>query len=93
MGTHESLVDLEVGGATGKALDVDAPLGKYSEGYPGARYYGGNQHIDAIEITCQQRALKAFNLDPAHLAGSRLKALRARCWQVISMASMCWLPP
>lgn len=37
---------------------------KYSEGYPGARYYGGNQHIDAIEITCQQRALKAFNLDP-----------------------------
>lgn len=38
---------------------------KYSEGYPGARYYGGNQHIDAIETTCQQRALKAFNLDPA----------------------------
>ncbi|KAJ5933345.1 Pyridoxal phosphate-dependent transferase major region subdomain 2 [Penicillium verhagenii] len=38
---------------------------KYSEGYPGARYYGGNQHIDAIEITCQNRALKAFNLDPA----------------------------
>ncbi|CAG7979200.1 unnamed protein product [Penicillium salamii] len=36
---------------------------KYSEGYPGARYYGGNQHIDAIEITCQQRALKAFGLD------------------------------
>ncbi|KAK1142157.1 Serine hydroxymethyltransferase, cytosolic [Aspergillus melleus] len=36
---------------------------KYSEGYPGARYYGGNQHIDAIELTCQARALKAFNLD------------------------------
>ncbi|KKK13304.1 hypothetical protein P175DRAFT_0466455 [Aspergillus ochraceoroseus IBT 24754] len=38
---------------------------KYSEGYPGARYYGGNQHIDAIELLCQSRALKAFNLDPA----------------------------
>lgn len=38
---------------------------KYSEGYPGARYYGGNQHIDAIELTCQARALQAFNLDPA----------------------------
>lgn len=38
---------------------------KYSEGYPGARYYGGNQHIDSIERLCQQRALKAFNLDPA----------------------------
>ena len=36
---------------------------KYSEGYPGARYYGGNQHIDAIEITCQSRALQAFGLD------------------------------
>jgi glycine hydroxymethyltransferase len=38
---------------------------KYSEGLPGARYYGGNQHIDEIEILCQNRALKAFNLDPA----------------------------
>ncbi|OJD27492.1 serine hydroxymethyltransferase, cytosolic [Blastomyces percursus] len=38
---------------------------KYSEGYPGARYYGGNQHIDSIELTCQSRALKAFSLDPA----------------------------
>ena len=38
---------------------------KYSEGYPGARYYGGNQFIDAIELTTQARALEAFNLDPA----------------------------
>lgn len=37
---------------------------KYSEGYPGARYYGGNEFIDQAEILCQQRALKAFNLDP-----------------------------
>ena len=36
---------------------------KYSEGYPGARYYGGNEFIDAIELTCQARALKAFDLD------------------------------
>jgi glycine hydroxymethyltransferase len=35
---------------------------KYSEGYPGARYYGGNENIDRIEILCQQRALNAFNL-------------------------------
>ncbi|KAF2481988.1 serine hydroxymethyltransferase [Neohortaea acidophila] len=38
---------------------------KYSEGYPGARYYGGNEHIDEIELTCQARALAAFRLDPA----------------------------
>ena len=36
---------------------------KYSEGYPGARYYGGNEHIDAVELTCQARALKVFGLD------------------------------
>jgi len=38
---------------------------KYSEGYPGARYYGGNQHIDQIETLCQTRALAAFGLDSA----------------------------
>ncbi|CCE66182.1 hypothetical protein TPHA_0P00240 [Tetrapisispora phaffii CBS 4417] len=37
---------------------------KYSEGYPGARYYGGNQHIDRIELLCQQRALEAFGVTP-----------------------------
>ncbi|EMD68848.1 hypothetical protein COCSADRAFT_33708 [Bipolaris sorokiniana ND90Pr] len=37
---------------------------KYSEGYPGARYYGGNEHIDSIELLCQKRALETFRLDP-----------------------------
>ncbi len=26
---------------------------KYSEGLPGARYYGGNEHIDKMERLCQ----------------------------------------
>ena len=26
---------------------------KYSEGYPGARYYGGNEFIDQAESLCQ----------------------------------------
>ncbi|TPX34853.1 glycine hydroxymethyltransferase [Synchytrium microbalum] len=38
---------------------------KYSEGYPGARYYGGNEYIDMAERLCQKRALEAYNLDPA----------------------------
>ena len=38
---------------------------KYSEGYPNARYYGGNENIDKAELLCQQRALDAFKLDPA----------------------------
>eukprot|EP00889_Picochlorum_renovo_P005258 jgi/Picre1/32288/NNA_007634.t1 len=37
---------------------------KYSEGYPGARYYGGNEFIDQAERLCQQRALEVFGLDP-----------------------------
>lgn len=44
---------------------LGSPLcNKYSEGLPGARYYGGNHHIDALESLCRERALKAFNLDP-----------------------------
>lgn len=35
---------------------------KYSEGYPGARYYGGNEHIDEAERLCQRRALETFRL-------------------------------
>lgn len=38
---------------------------KYSEGYPGERYYGGNEIIDKAESLCQKRALEAFQLDPA----------------------------
>ena len=37
---------------------------KYSEGYPGARYYGGNEFIDEIELLAQKRALEAYGLDP-----------------------------
>lgn len=36
---------------------------KYSEGMPGARYYGGNEYIDEIEKLCMDRALCAFGLD------------------------------
>jgi len=36
---------------------------KYSEGLPGARYYGGNEYIDELENLCRKRALTAFNLD------------------------------
>ena len=35
---------------------------KYSEGYPGARYYGGNENIDQVELLCQERALETFHL-------------------------------
>ncbi|CAE6418716.1 unnamed protein product [Rhizoctonia solani] len=56
----ENLTSLATMQANGSIL-----TNKYSEGLPGARYYGGNEHIDELERLCQQRALKAFNLDPA----------------------------
>jgi len=38
---------------------------KYSEGQAGARYYGGNEVIDKIEMACKDRALQAFGLSPS----------------------------
>lgn len=35
---------------------------KYSEGYPGKRYYGGQENIDQIEQLAKHRALKIFNI-------------------------------
>ncbi|KAH0632052.1 hypothetical protein JD844_020082 [Phrynosoma platyrhinos] len=37
---------------------------KYSEGYPGQRYYGGTEFVDEMERLCQKRALEAYGLDP-----------------------------
>jgi len=38
---------------------------KYSEGYPRARYYGGNENVDDAEELTQKRALQLFGLNDA----------------------------
>lgn len=40
---------------------------KYSEGYPRKRYYGGNEFIDEVEITAQERAKKLFGVPHANV--------------------------
>jgi glycine hydroxymethyltransferase len=40
---------------------------KYSEGYPGRRYYGGNEIIDEIEKLAQHRARTAFDVPHANV--------------------------
>ncbi|RJQ14562.1 serine hydroxymethyltransferase [Candidatus Parcubacteria bacterium] len=37
-------------------------VNKYSEGYPKARYYPGNENVDQIELLGQERARKLFKL-------------------------------
>jgi len=37
-------------------------VNKYSEGYPGKRYYGGNEVADKVEILAQERAKKLFGV-------------------------------
>src|SRR3989338_1579218 len=36
---------------------------KYAEGYPGARYYAGNEFADKIETLARQKALELFDLN------------------------------
>lgn len=40
---------------------------KYSEGYPGKRYYGGNEYIDVVEKAARFRAKKLFNVEYANV--------------------------
>ncbi|MBU0963607.1 serine hydroxymethyltransferase, partial [Patescibacteria group bacterium] len=40
---------------------------KYSEGYPGKRYYGGNKYIDVIEKEAIERAKKLFSVEHANV--------------------------
>ncbi|KAI1456032.1 serine hydroxymethyltransferase [Annulohypoxylon moriforme] len=64
---RESIILIASENVTSRAVfdALGSPMSnKYSEGYPGARYYGGNQHIDEIELLCQRRALQTFHLDP-----------------------------
>lgn len=50
---------------------------KYSEGYPGKRYYGGNQNIDDVEVIAIERAKKLFSAEHVNvqpLSGSPANA-------------------
>jgi len=48
--------------ATGSVL-----TNKYSEGYPGKRYYGGNQIIDEVEELARERCKQLFGAEHANV--------------------------
>src|ERR1051325_11493323 len=58
----ENYVSAAVLAATGSVL-----TNKYSEGYPGKRYYEGQQYIDQIEQLCIDRAKALFGDDHANV--------------------------
>lgn len=58
----ENFTSLAVMEALGSVL-----TNKYSEGYPGKRYYGGNQFIDDIENLARERAKELFAVEHANV--------------------------
>ena len=58
----ENVVSYSVMEAQGSVL-----TNKYSEGYPGKRYYGGNQFIDEIEKIAIERVKKLFSAEHANV--------------------------
>ena len=54
----ENIVSPAVMEALGSAF-----TNKYSEGYPGKRYYAGNEVADKVEILARERARKVFGLN------------------------------
>ena len=48
--------------ATGSVL-----TNKYSEGYPGKRYYGGNREVDRVEVLAIERAKQLFGAEHANV--------------------------
>ncbi len=65
-------------------LDVlGSPLtNKYSEGYPGKRYYAGNKYYDQIETLAQQRMLKLFKLTSKASHPERSEGSQKNSWHV-----------
>src|SRR5580704_12071318 len=58
----ENYVSLAVREAMGSVL-----TNKYSEGYPGKRYYGGQEFTDQVEQLAIDRAKQLFNCDHANV--------------------------
>ncbi|MEO5679341.1 MAG: serine hydroxymethyltransferase, partial [Acidimicrobiales bacterium] len=58
----ENFTSPAVMAATGSVL-----TNKYSEGYPGKRYYGGNQQIDRVEVLAIERVKRLFGAEHANV--------------------------
>ena len=75
----ENYVSSAVLAATGSIL-----TNKYSEGYPGRRYYEGQKYVDEIELLAARRACELFGADHANVQPySGSPANMAACYAVM----------
>ncbi len=85
----ENFASLAVLEACGSVLN-----NKYAEGYPGRRYYGGNQYIDMVESLAISRAKSLFgvphaNVQPYSGSPANLAVCMAVCKPGDTIMGMC----
>ena len=82
----ENHVSAAVLAASGSSL-----MNKYSEGYPGRRYYQGNAIIDEVESLAAQRARALFGVEHANVQPlSGAPANLAVYAAFLSPVTRCW---
>jgi len=83
--SHIELIASENFASTAVQLAAGTPLtNKYAEGYPGARYYGGCEHVDVVENIALDRLKKLFgctyaNVQPHSGAQANMAVEMALC--------------
>ena len=82
----ENFTSPAVMAATGSIL-----TNKYSEGYPGKRYYGGNQIVDEVEDLARDRATALFGAEHANVSPTAERTPTWPCtWPCSNRATPCW---
>ena len=74
----ENFVSDDVLEATGSVL-----TNKYAEGYPGARYYAGCEHVDKVEVLAIERLKKMFNAKFANVQPHSGSQANAAAYQAV----------
>ncbi len=65
--TLELIASENIAGPAVMAAQASVMTNKYAEGYPGKRYYGGCEYVDAAESLAIERAKALFNAEYANV--------------------------
>ena len=78
-------------GVNAPSLAAPAPSCRYSEGQPGARYYGGNENIDRVENLCKASGYARIRCPCVFPCARRVCVQLARVCNV--RGTRCWRAP